>query len=148
ACRLGILSPLAIAATVIVTPLIVLVLWVGYVALLVGVLIPSTADWAGHVLSFLTDWSVRSVQLFDAAPLSAVRVPVLSGWWALAAPLLALYWIRRGYPRDWRAWAGSLIVGAWLAWLCVLGPRLPRDVALRIDTLAVGNGSCHLIRSG
>jgi competence protein ComEC len=100
------------------------------------------------VLSFLTEWSVRSVQLFDAAPLSAVRVPVVSAWWALAATMLAIYWIRAGHRRDWRAWTGSAAVGAWAAWLCVLGPRLPSDVALRIDTLSVGNGSCHLIRSG
>jgi competence protein ComEC len=146
--RIGIISPLAIAATVIVTPLIVVVLWVGYIALLAGVFIPAAADWAGHVLAVLTQWSVRSVQLFDAAPLSAIRIPVVSGAWAAGATLVAIYCVRDGHLRDKRAWAATGVVGGWLAYLWILGPALPRDTPLRIDTLSVGNGSCHLIRSG
>ncbi len=99
-CRIGLVSPLAIAATVIVTPLIVLVLWVGYIALLVGVFIPPAADIAGHVLSFLSSWCVRSVQLFDSMPLSALRIPVISTSWAIAATLLAIYWVRFARRRD------------------------------------------------
>jgi competence protein ComEC len=147
ACRIGILSPLAIAATVIVTPLIVLILWVGYIALLVGVFIPAAADGAGHILSQLSEWSARTVQLFDSMPLSALRLPVIPALWAAAATLLSAYWLRRGHARDRWAWLGTAAIAVWLACL-LLAPALPRNTALRIDTLNVGNGTCHLIRSG
>jgi competence protein ComEC len=147
ACRIGILSPLAIAATIIVTPLIILILWVGYIALLVGVFIPEAADGAGHILAHLSDWSARTVQLFDSMPLSAIRLPVIPPLLAAAATILSAYWLRWGHARDRKAWLATAALTLWLSF-SLLSPSLPRNTALRIDTLSVGNGTCHLIRSG
>ena len=70
----ALISPLAVITTVLVTPLIVLVLWVGYIALLAGVFVPAATDWSSGLLAVLAECAVRSVQLFDAIPGSAVRV--------------------------------------------------------------------------
>jgi len=146
--RFGLLSPLAIGATVLVTPLVVAVLWVGYLALLIGVFIPPAADWAGLILGHLCSWSVASVRLFDAMPLSAIRVPVMSGLWCAAATGVIVLWLRTWRLRDVRAWGATAVVAAWLAWQCIHSTGLHRGVDLRIDMLDVGNGSCYLIRSG
>lgn len=146
--RFGLISPLAIGATILITPLIVGVLWIGYLALLVGVFIPPAADWAGYALGHLCQWSVACVNLFDAAPVSAFRLPVVSGLWAAAATVVVVWWMRSWNWRELRASAATVIVGAWLAWQCIHSNGLRRDAAFRIDMLDVGNGSCYLLRSG
>jgi competence protein ComEC len=146
--RFGLVSPLAIASTVFITPFIVLLLWVGYIALLIGVLIPPAADAAGYVLSQLSAWTVACVRLFDAVPGSALRIPVVSALWAAAATAVIVYWVRTGHWKDWRAWSASALAAAWLAYQCLFSSGLDRAVALRMDTIAVGDGTCHLLRSG
>lgn len=146
--RFGLISPLAIGATILITPLIVLVLWAGYLALLAGVFILPAADWAGHVLAHLCQWSVAGVNLFDAVPFSALCVPVVSGLWCAGATLVIVAWLKYWRWREWRAWGAGALVGAWLALQWANPGGLRRDVALRIDILDVGNGSCYLLRSG
>jgi len=45
-------------------------------------------------------------------------------------------------------WVVVLGLGVWLALWMTLGRSLGSDVVLRIDTLDVGDATCHLIRSG
>jgi len=146
--RIGLLSPFAIIATVLVTPIITVVLWIGYIALLIGSIIPPAADLAAGILSTLASWSIFVVHWIDGLPISSIRVPPVSIAWTCAATVVAIYWCRWGHSRDWRAWSGTAVVGAWMVWLCTLGQSLPVHTRLRIDIFAVGDGTCHLIRSG
>jgi competence protein ComEC len=146
--RFGLVSPLAIVTSIVVTPLVVVILWVGYIALLVGVFVPSAADAAGYVLNLLTISALSIVKVFDSVGWSAVRVPVVSALWAMGATAVVVHWARHGHRRDWRAWAASAVIVAWFGWQSLASGGLPRGVALRIDTFCVGNGTCHLLRSG
>lgn len=146
--RFGLISPLAILATIFITPFIVVLLWAGYIALVAGVFFPPAADAASLVLSQLSAWTVACVRLMDDVPFSAIDTPVVSPLWAFTATGIVIYWIRAGHWRDVRAWIASAIIAAWFVYGCVFSSGLSRDVTLRIDTLAVGDGTCHLIRSG
>ncbi len=68
--------------------------------------------------------------------------------WAVAATAVVLSWLARAHRRDWPALGALAAVAAWLGAEVWFGVALPRDVALRVDTLAVGDGTCELVRSG
>lgn len=146
--RVGVLSPLGILASVIVTPVIVCVLWVGYLALFVGLLVPGVAGIAAKVLGTLAQASVRIVAWFDALPWSSVPLPGVSAIWALAATVVVATLARVGGWRTPRALALLAIILAWTVGNMIAADRLPAAVALRVDTFDVGSGTCHLVRSG
>lgn len=146
--RTGLLTPLAVPAGMVVVPLAVLLLGTGFASLLAGLMWPGLAG----VLSWPLEWSARAcvgvVGWLERIPGSAVELPAVSLAWSAAATGVAVWWL--GWARG-RAWRGVLLVGllgAWAGaewrWAWRPGP----DVALRIDTLAVGDGSAHLVRSG
>lgn len=144
----GLVSPVAVPATLLVSPVIVLLLWVGYVALLAGVVVPGAGVGAAFVVERLGSLALWTTARLDALPFSSVRVPPVPGWWALLATVVGVVWAHRlGWGR-WR-WVGvwvlvaALLAGAWLA-----APVTPRGVALRVDMLNVGDGTCMLVRSG
>lgn len=145
--RFGLVSPLAVVTTVVVLPMIVVVLWLGYATLLAAVLAPSLAAVAGRVLDVLGDATMWIVSWLDAAPGTSFHVPRVSLWLTAGATGLVLYWFVRGHRRDGGAWAATVLVIAWYA--VEIGPAtvLQAPVALRVDTLAVGDGACHLLRS-
>lgn len=152
----GMLSPLAPLTTLLVLPLVTLVLWAGYLALVIGMFIPAAASITGDFLDLLASFLINVVLVLDALPGMTLHLPRISVWWAIAATACALWWFVRGRLRpgsDWRQRAGWIATALLLAWLGAevwLGPRLAlsRDTALRIDTLNVGDGTCMLIRSG
>lgn len=143
----GLVSLLAAATGIVVVPIVTLVLIAGYAAVGLGILIPPltplAADAVGALASF-TAWLVRSI---DTIPGTSWRVPGVSLAWTLAATALAAYWFIRGRWRNRAAWAMTAAIALWAGAEFALGPRIAPD-ALRVDTLAVGDGSCHLIRRG
>lgn len=148
ACHTGQIAPLAPVMTLIVLPLTVLVLWGGYLALLIGVVIPSAAAFTGAVLDRLAAFLVNVVMTLDQIPGTSFTLPRISVVWALAAVAGVAYLIVRGARRDKWSWTITGLLAAWLAAEVLLGPRLAARAPLRIDTLSVGDGACHLIRSG
>lgn len=144
----GTVSPAAVLTGLAVVPLITLLLYGGYGAVALGVLAPALSGPVSWGLERLASATVAVVRWLDEVPGTSFTIPPVSLAWAAAATGLALYWFARGYVRDRVAWAMTAIVAAWLGAEVVLGPRLPASMPLRIDTLAVGDGSCHLIRSG
>lgn len=146
--RTGIVSPIAVVATVVVTPVIVAILWVGYAALLVGFVVPGLGGAAGVVLWGLAHGAVMMSEWLSAIPMAAVRPPPVSVAWTLAATAALILLLRAGSPR--RAWGWALLAGTtlWLGGEWWLGGRLSRGVTLRADMLSVGDGTCVLVRSG
>lgn len=149
----GMLSPLAPFTTLLVLPLVTLTLWAGYLALVLGMFIPAISSFTGFFLDLLASFLIDFVLILDALPGMTFHLPRISLLWALAATVFLLWAFARASRRSRAAW---LIAAALLVWLFIeltLGPRLAagglmRDTAVRIDTLNVGDGTCHLIRAG
>jgi competence protein ComEC len=142
-------SLLGAGASVLVTPLLVLVLWAGYLALLAGMLVPSAAGWASGVVEGLARAGVWCVRWLDALPGSCVAVPPVPAAWAWGATAFLVAWVRWGTRR--RAWwwvLGAVAAAGWLGAAWWQDGRLPRGVEARLDMLAVGDGTCLVIRAG
>lgn len=144
----GTLSLLAIPATLVVVPLCVLLMWLGFVALLGGMLwapigkaLQPALDTLGSLIADLVLW-------FDESPLSLVRVAPFSALLAAAGVALAIWWCRSGRWRSVPHGLATVLVLAWGAFELRTTTMAAPDVVARLDTLAVGDGSCHILRSG
>lgn len=144
--RVGLFSPAAVISTVLVTPLVVPGMAVGFGLLVIGMVVPGAADWAGPVLGMVMSRTLDLVFALDAIPGGSVRVVGATPAWAIGATVLVGYWHRAGYWRNWRCWAGLVVVGVWLVVLITRAGQLGPGVELRVDTLAVGDGACHIVR--
>lgn len=144
----GMLSPLAPITTLVVLPLVTLVLWVGYIVLLAGVLVPAAGEGAAGALDVLASFLIDVVLALDALPGTTLHLPRVGGAWAVCASACVLWWFARGRVRSRTGWAVTAVLLAWLGVQVWLVPRLAvgREVALRVDALAVGDGTCMLVR--
>lgn len=144
----GLVSPLAPLASLLVLPLVVVVLCVGYVTLLVGVISPWASDGVGFVADGLARVLVDVVLLIDEQAWMTVRLAPVSGAWVVVATGVVVYWFVRGHARSGVAWGLSAAALVWFAGEVSLGTAWRSDGALRIDALAMGQGGATLIRSG
>lgn len=144
----GVLSPWAPVTGLIALPLASATLCAGYLALLVGFVWPG----AGHALAepalASAELLVKLVRAMDAMPASSMTLPRVSLWWTLATLAAVLYVFRRGGRRDPWTWAIACVLGGWLGGEVLLAPRLGSGTLMRVDTLSVGDGTCHMVRSG
>jgi competence protein ComEC len=145
--HVGMVSPLAVLAGVVMVPVISLLLIAGYAALLVGVLVPPLTSAIGTAVEWLAWVTTAATQWMDALPGTSAQSPPVSALWAVAATAVAMYWLVRGHLRDRLGWAIAAAVCGWLAGEAHLSGRLSRDQLLRVDSLAVGDGTCMLVRS-
>ncbi len=143
----GIVSVFGAIASVILFPLVALTLGVGVVTILLAALTPSLAMLAGGVLTVSGRLLSGVAFAMDAMPGSSIRLPPVSVWWTIAALALAVWLLTKGTYRNRRDVALTALILIWLGSFA-LTPSVNRDVALRIDTLDVSDGACHLIRSG
>jgi competence protein ComEC len=148
ACQAGVVSIAAPLASIVVLPLVMVMLWLGYLTLLIGMIAGDSAAVLVRVLMELAEWWAGLTVLLDEAPLTAVRIGRVTPVLAAAATGLIVYWFVRGRWRDRRAWFATAVVAAWLAAELWAGPRLGPGVRFRADMLAVGDGTCILLRSG
>lgn len=146
--RTGVLSVLGVVATLVVTPIVVVVLWVGYVLLFVGVIVPMAAEVAGGVLRFFAHAAISVTRVLDGVPMSSVRLPTVSWAWTLVATVVLLALFRSGRKLQARSWGAIGAIVLWLGVEWAGSAGLSRGVAVRLDSLAVGDGSCHIVRSG
>ena len=143
--QIGVLTPLM---TLIVLPLTVVVLWAGYAVLLVVVLIPSAAGIAAGLLEWPARFLVGVVMWLDQIPGASLQLPTVSVAWTIAGVAGAAYLLMRGARKDVWSWGIAVGLAAWFGAEMYLRTRLPPSVEVRIDSLAVGDGSCYLIRRG
>jgi competence protein ComEC len=142
----GWFSPLAALTSVVVIPLSAVLLCIGYVSLAVGAASATLGAWLGAPARALSERLADAITWLDQSTWSAVALPLVSPWWtgfAAIAVLMVFSW--RG--RRWLAWAALGLAVAWFAGEVTMRGRLGGGVLLRIDTLAVGDGTCHLVRS-
>jgi len=145
--RTGLLSPIGILAGVVIGPIVAIVLWVGYVALLAGIVSPTLAAWLGVVVRPIAEGTLTLTAWFDRVPMGSMRLPPMSLAWAIVATALGVAFLRRGW---WKRARGWMLVGVMGVWLTIewMNAGLPRRVGTRVDMFAVGDGSCLLVRSG
>ncbi|MEN0020313.1 MAG: ComEC/Rec2 family competence protein, partial [Planctomycetota bacterium] len=144
--RVGVVGLVGVPATVLVVPAITLVLGLGVAAVAVGFVWPGAGAALAAGAAWLGDYITIAVRALDRVPGTAWSAPALSGAWALAACGALVWWMRAGLPvRRASVWVISSLVLIWAAGER-LGPRLwGPDV--RIDALAVGDGTCIVVRS-
>lgn len=143
----GMVSPWGILASVLIAPLIVLLLWVGYVALLLGVLVPPIAAGVSLLLAWLCNAVLAIAHHLDQLPFSGVRVPPVPLLWTLTATIVLVLATRFATRATvWRWTLASALLAAWLAISWTRTTPLPAGVAFRVDMLSVGDGSAFLLR--
>lgn len=148
----GMVSLLAVATTLLIAPIASLVLALSAAAMLLAVVAPVLADQAAHAIVPIAQAILKLAHAIDTIPGTWHVLPALSVAWTIAAVALALAWMfgPAGAPRALgrpALWLASAIVLGWLV-AHLHTPSASRDQSLRIDTLAVGDGTCHLIRAG
>lgn len=151
----GLASVLGVLVGVIVTPVIVLALWIGYVALIVGMIVPPIAGLASGVLGALAESAIRMIEFFDHLPMSSWRMPPVPWTWAIAATITIAWIVAR--PRgSTRTLISIAMLAACLAiaWLPTgLRDRVASRVSdapfvlLRVDAFSVGDASYLVVRS-
>jgi competence protein ComEC len=139
--RTGMVSPAAVVTTVVVTPLVSLMLGVGYVAIVVGMAVPGLAGVSGGVLREMGVLVLDVVNVFDGWSWSVVYLPRVGWAWAVGATGLGLYWFLHGHWRDWRAWGAAGILAVWLGVGVQRAEGLPSGVALKAKSAAHGTGA-------
>ncbi len=142
----GLISPIAIILRLVALPLVAAILILGYGKILLALVLPSGALIIGAVLAVIADLLISIVTVADTFPFSVLYVPnppfiwsvVVLGWVCIGLSGLAA---RR--PAMW--WITGAVMVVWLLW-----PMLPihKRPLLRIDMLAVGEGTCMILRSG
>jgi len=142
----GIIAPLGIVMSVPGIPIVAMLLALGYAKLIMGLLLPSAGLLLGVPLSLVADATVALVMNIDALPGSVWNVPHPGVMWTLVALLLVILWCRSRW--GWRVRRLVVLVvlmALWLYW-----PVLPigSSPALRLDMLAVGDGTCIVLQGG
>ncbi len=117
----------------------------GYVTVLLGLILPSSAHVMGPLLAWTTDGMLGSVELMAKLPMSIVKGHAPSGAWVMVVYVLLWVW---GYRRHWlqrRLLFAALVIvlAAW--WL--MPPRWARIErgSLLVWMLAVGDGTGTVI---
>lgn len=147
----GLASPLAVLTTVIITPIIIVLLWAGFVLLFVSALWPALGALLGSALIMAGDLCAGLVDHLDALPGVSLRIPAFSLALAVVGTSVVIYWARFAHRRDLKAWLITTIVITWavIELARPFQPRhdLGRDVLVRADVLSVGDGACTIIRT-
>ena len=145
---IGVVSPLAVVCTVVLVPVVLVLLFAGYAVLTLGAVVPTAGAWAAGAVRRIGDAATWLVERFDDVPGTALYAPRLSLALTIAATSLVLYWFARGHLRDRFAWAAAGSIALWAGGEALVRSSLPGGTLLRIDAIAVGDGSCLLVRSG
>ncbi len=145
AAEFHLISPIGFLLNIVLIPLVVGLLWWGYITLLLGWIMPAAAavfavplDWGLTLFLHLVEWGagVRLGHLYVAGP---------PGWWLFGYySLLAglYYWGPRiSRPR----FGGAVAILGWTAWGLGVATVPDAPPGLRCTFLSVGHGSAILV---
>ena len=145
--RTGLLSLATVPATLVATPMVGALLIFAYASLLVGTIVPPLAGPLSHALHAVARLNLSVVRWFDSWPHASVPVPPFSPALAVGATLVAIALARAGRRARWNHLLAVLLVAVWAVYEVRLSGDDPRPT-LRLHTLAVGDGTAHLLRVG
>lgn len=142
----GVASAGGVVATLLVVPMILPTLWLGYAAAGIGIAWPEAGAPVATLAAVGAEWSQAIAGVLERVPGAWVMSPVVGGAWGAAATAwVVLLWSGRG-RRAWILALGVVVLGAWMV---IEGRARARiDAEVRLDMLAVGDGTCVLVRSG
>ncbi|MDX9910585.1 MAG: ComEC/Rec2 family competence protein [Phycisphaerales bacterium] len=148
----GRISPIATAATLVVLPVFMPMLALGYVSLIVGMVWPEAGAGIVRVLAWPAERVLALVDFIAMAPGASVRLAMSgAGVCAIVASAWVVWmvaWITRVRRGGVLTWASLVVLAACTGAAVWRAGGLERGVALRVDMLSVGDGSCVLVRSG
>jgi competence protein ComEC len=155
-CHFGVIAWLGILLTVLATPVVGLMLGWGFVSVLVGMVWPAAGALLGDGAATAMGWIDSAIALAASRPGvadHAALLPAPVAALSVALMFLAMLLVPRGVAiyvprRDWLASVAAMT----LAWALLVGGAwragaLEDDVVLRWDAVAVGDGSCHVLRT-
>jgi competence protein ComEC len=144
----GMISPLGALLSIVAVPISAVLLALGYAKTVLSLVLPSAAMLLGLPLSIGADMLLAIVNAADGLPISMLKLPYPTALWTLTALAWVCWWClamrRDGWRRAAMA-ASATALALWITWPMIT----PSSGAnIRIDMLAVGDGSCYLVRSG
>lgn len=148
-------TPFAVLLSVLALPLVTVILALGYLKILTGLLWPSVSLVLSGLLAWFADALIMLVDHARSWPGATLRLSQPpSAWWVFAV-MAVLFALGVGVFRGRRVvlMAVVSIMTVWTMWPGLGATRgidrgLALDWVLRVDTIAVGNGSCFLVRAG
>lgn len=142
----GIVSLLAPFVSVVLIPMVMALMAIGYVQITIGVVHPELASHtmiATDLLAQMVRWFVVEIDGWDG---SSFRARQPSALWTLGATFVIVMLVTRQWKtRRKVTMSGVCIV---LVWFGASTYAWQRNPLLRIDMIDVGDGSCVLVGSG
>lgn len=148
----GIVSIFAPLVAVVLIPLVMILMIVGYGQIAIGVVSPDLGTHSAIIVNAIADAVLGSIQWIDGIPGSSVRVGGRNGITGVTGMLwvVACTWIigalvthRVELKNRWIQGAG-IILASWF----FVGPVILQERSvLRLDMLDVGDGTCVLLQS-
>lgn len=143
------ISPAGLLMAVVMLPVMAVVLWTGYLKMVLTAAWPGAGAMLGSALHSMGDWTGQLVEAAARTPGAVITVAPPSAMWAAGTMLVVVAllggWFR---GRSMAAIVCVLICVAWIAAPTIAQRRAGCEAALRVNMLAVGDGSCLLLRSG
>lgn len=144
--RTSLVAPLTVPATIVATPLVGILLIAAYASLLISTIAPPLAEPLSLALHALAGLCLGVVRWFDGLPYSSLESPPISAALAICATVTLAAIARAGRRVRWNHALALLVVFAWGV-VEVVRPWSNAPVPLQLDTLSIGDGSAHLLRS-
>ncbi len=140
------ISPLAIAMSVLTFPLVAVVLWLGLAKIAIGTVSASLGSLLATPLLALASLFVRIVEAADRLG-TAIDLPKPTPLWTVAALAIVIALLQGRFYKRTAALAACVALST--AWLVLPHTALlqPDPPALTARMLAVGAGSCYVIQS-
>lgn len=147
----GLVSPIALLATLVVLPLSVALMGAGFACVLLcavaGVATGESPSLCKLVLTPLARLTVGAADALDGLPFAALRVAPIGAGTAAALTALAIYLLCYAQRRDVRPYLAVLVCAAILAGDRAVRVGRERANPLAINAIHVAPGDCTLVRS-
>jgi len=145
--QFGMVNPLAAVVGVVMLPMLAGMLWLGLAKVVVGLIWPAGGAAMGGAVLMVGRWCVDAVTWISHQPGVAMDVPRPGGVWTLAALAVTAAVLSGRFARRYAALGACVgVLGVGLYAGSAKPP--PQAAKMECTSLAVGDGSCFVIRSG
>ncbi|MCA9295579.1 MAG: DNA internalization-related competence protein ComEC/Rec2, partial [Phycisphaerales bacterium] len=141
----GVLSPLAIPLTILMSPLISIILLLGILRAMIVLCIGDHVMMLDFAITFPAHGLLRLGAWMDAFAWSSVTLPRIPAIWTFTALSALLTWGIARTRRIQRLAGATCILSA--LWLLIIILHTPSIAGVRITMLDVGDGSCYVVQS-